>query len=88
MPVTGTTEVEVGKHYRVMAGANLIFPAEEGEIRIIIDHTVDVSTGSVVAVAPPNEVFHTSTGDDATVTLRDVGLEYIYQRINGAWRLS
>ncbi|MFW9604391.1 MAG: hypothetical protein ACMV0F_05510 [Trichlorobacter sp.] len=88
VPVTGTTEVEVGKHYRVMAGANLIFPAEEGEIRIIIDHTVDVSTGSVVAVAPPNEVFHTSAGDDATVTLRDVGLEYIYQRINGAWRLS
>ena len=88
VPVTGTTEVEVGKHYRVMAGANLIFPAEEGEIRIIIDHTVDVSTGSVVAVAPPNEVFHTSAGDDATVTLLDVGLEYIYQRINGAWRLS
>lgn len=51
-------------------------------------NTVDVSTGSVVAVAPPNEVFHTSAGDDATVTLRDVGLEYIYQRINGAWRLS
>ena len=88
VPVTETTEVEVGKHYRVMAGATLIFPAEPGEIRIIIDHTVDVSTGSVVTVAPPSEVFHTSVGDDATVTLRDVGLEYIYQRINGAWRLS
>ncbi len=86
--VTDTTEVEVGKHYRVMAPANLIFPAEEGEIRVIVDHTVDVSTGGVVAIAPPTETFFTSAGDDTTVTLRDTGVEYIYQRINGAWRLS
>ena len=88
VPVNGNLEVEVGKHYRVMANAQLIFPAEEGEIRIIIDHTVDVTTGGVSTIAPATEVFHTPAGNDATVTLRDVGVEYIYQRINGVWRLS
>ena len=86
--VNSNTELKVGKHYRVMGLAQLIFPAEEGEIRIIVDHTVDVTTGGVSTIAPPTEVFHTSSGDDTVVTLRDVGVEYIYQRINGAWRLS
>jgi hypothetical protein len=71
-----------------MGDAQLIFPAEDGEIRIIVDHSVDVTTGGVSTIAPPTEVFHCPAGDESVVTLRDVGVEYIYQRINGAWRVS
>lgn len=87
--VNATTELEAGKHYRVMASCQLIFPVvAEGEIRVIIDHTVDLATGGVASIAPPTEVFRTSMGDDTSVNLGNIGLEYIFQRINGEWRLS
>ena len=77
-------------NYRVMAsGVELTFPeSNEGIVRVIVDHSVDLGAGTVKALAPAGETFDTYNGIDAELSLTATGKEYIFVRYENVWRIS
>ena len=77
-------------NYRVMAGGvDLTFPdSNEGVVRVIVDHSVDLGAGTVKALAPAGETFDTYNGIDAELSLTATGKEYIFVRYENVWRIS
>ena len=88
--VTASLEINSIGNYRVMAsGVELTFPeSDNGVVRVIVDHSVDLGAGTVKALAPAGETFDTYNGIDAELSLTATGKEYIFVRYENVWRIS
>ena len=76
--------------YRVMAGNVVLkFPiGDNGTVRVIVDHSVDLSATVVKVSAPDGETFDTYNGIDHELSLTATGKEYVFVRYENVWRIS
>ena len=89
IPITGDMTAN-GKSaaYRFMAAATLTVPAVGAQMRVIVDHSVDLSAGNCIVAERTGNVIATPSGTDQNVRILAKGKEFVFAKINGVWRVS
>ena len=76
------------RNYRFMAGAILTLTDTAPEIRVCIDHSVDVSISNCIVQCVEGETISTPTGSDRQVRIKQTGREFVFVKMNNQWRVS
>lgn len=89
VPITGdTTARGTSTAYRFMSPGTLTVPVVGSQLRVMIDHSVDLSTGNCIVSERAGKTIATPNGSDQSVRLMAKGREFLFVKIDGVWRVS
>ena len=88
IPIIANITVSSPRNYRFMAHAIATLPSSGGSIRVIVDHSVDLTSGNCVIQAPAGEPIVAPRGSENQVRIKQVSREFVFVKINNQWRVS